>query len=163
MNLIVAVDENWGIGANGKLLTAIPEDMKFFRETTMGKTVIVGRKTVATFPNGKPLKNRRNIILTRDADFKMEGAEIAHSVEEALALCKDEDSENVFVIGGESVYREMLDACDTAYVTFIEYSYSADAFMPNLDEDPAWELAEESDEKTCFDLIYYFRVYKRKK
>lgn len=163
MKLIVAVDENWGIGAGGKLLVSIPEDMKFFREKTTGKTVIYGRKTLESFPQGKALKNRRNIVITRDESYAADNAEIAHSVEEALSLAESDRPEDVYVIGGAAVYQQLLPYCDTAYVTYIEYPYSADVYMPNLDQDPAWELADESDEKTYFDLIYYFRTYRRKK
>jgi len=162
MNLIAAADANWAIGNYGKLLVSIPEDMKRFRALTTGKTVILGRKTLATFPQGKPLKDRRNIILTGDPRFEAEGAEIAHSVEEALDLCGNEAPEDVFVIGGGSIYRAFLPYCDTAYITRLDYAYAADAFMPDLDRDPAWEKVEESEEQTCFDLIYTFDTYRRK-
>lgn len=161
MNLIAAADTNWGIGNNGKLLVSIPEDMKTFRRLTAGKTVILGRKTLATFPQGKPLKDRRNIILTTDPSFKAEGADIAHSVEEALALCEGEEPDSLFVIGGASIYRAFLPHCDTAYITRLDYAYAADAFMPDLDSDPAWEKVSESDEQTYFDLIYTFDKYRR--
>lgn len=161
MNLIAAADTNWGIGNNGKLLVSIPEDMKTFRRLTAGKTVILGRKTLATFPQGKPLKDRRNIILTTDPSFRAEGADIAHSVEEALALCEGEEPDSVFVIGGASIYRAFLPHCDTAYITRLDYAYAADAFMPDLDSDPAWEKVSESDEQTYFDLIYTFDKYRR--
>ena len=163
MNLIAAADANWAIGKNGKLLVSIPEDMKRFRALTTGKTVILGRKTLATFPQGKPLKNRRNIILTQDPFFKTEGAEIAHSVNEALELCGDDDPADIYVIGGGSIYRAFLPYCDTAYITRLDYSYAADAYMPDLDSDPAWEKADESEEHTYFDLIYTFDTYKRTK
>lgn len=161
MNLIAAADTNWGIGNNGKLLVSIPEDMKTFRRLTAGKTVILGRKTLATFPQGKPLKDRRNIILTTDPSFRAEGADIAHSVEEALALCEGEEPDSLFVIGGASIYRAFLPHCDTAYITRLDYAYAADAFMPDLDSDPAWEKVSESDEQTYFDLIYTFDKYRR--
>ncbi len=161
MNLIAAVDSKFGIGRDNKLLVSIPEDMKFFRSTTMDKTVILGRKTLESFPNGAPLKRRRNIVLTRK-DIEIPGAEVAHSVEEALELVKNEDPDNVFVIGGETVYRAFLPYCSRAYLTKIDYTYEADAFFPNLDEDPEWEIEEESEEKTCFDLCYAFVTYRRK-
>ena len=161
MNLIAAADVNWAIGKNGKLLVSIPEDMKRFRALTTGKTVILGRKTLATFPQGKPLKNRRNIILTKDPSFAVEGAETAHSVEEALEFCEKDDPADVFVIGGGSLYRAFLPYCDTAYITRLDYAYAADAFMPDLDKDPAWEKVDESEEQTYFDLIYTFDTYKR--
>ena len=162
MNLIAAADRNWGIGVNGKLLVSIPEDMKYFRRMTTGRTVILGRKTLQTFPQGKPLKDRRNIILSRDPHFAAEGAEIAHSVEEALELCKDVPSEEIFVIGGASIYRALLPYCDTAYITRLDYTYAADAYLPDLDSDEEWEKVSESDEYTYFDLIYTFDVYQRR-
>lgn len=161
MNCIAAVDENWGIGKDGKLLVSIPADMKYFRETTMGKTLIMGRKTLDSFPGGQPLKRRRNICLTRDPDFAREGVEIVHSVEEALELVAEEDPENVFVIGGETVYRQFLPYCEKACITAIEYTYAADAHFPNLDKDPAWKCTFESDEGTYFDLTYSFKTYER--
>ncbi len=162
MNLIVAVDKNWGIGHQNKLLVSIPEDQKFFREKTTGKVVVMGRRTLDSFPNGDPLKNRTNIVLTRNPNFKKEGVQIAHSVEEALELVKPYPTENVFVIGGDSVYREMLPYCDTAYVTKIDRAFDADTYFPDLDQDPEWELTQESEESTCFNMAYVFTTYTRK-
>lgn len=163
MNLIVAVDNQWGIGYNGKLLVSIPEDMKFFRQMTTGKTVVYGRKTLQTFPQGKPLPNRRNIVLTHQEDFEAGDATVVHSSDE-MALCiKDIPSDEVFCIGGASIYKELLPLCDTAYVTHIDYRYACDTYFPNLDQDSEWEKVEEGEEKTYFDIIYSFDVYKRKK
>ena len=163
MNLIVAVDENWARGNKNKLLVSIPSDMKFFRETTTGKVVLMGRKTLESFPGGQPLKNRVNIVLTRDENYKVKGAVIVHSVEEALEELKKYDTEDVYCIGGESVYRAFLPYCDIAHVTYIENSYEADTYFPNLDEDEDWYIAADADEQTYFDLTYTFRMYKRKK
>lgn len=163
MNLIAAVDKNWAIGNKNGLLVSIPEDMKFFRETTSGKVVVMGKNTLESFPNAKPLKNRVNIVITSKKDYKVEGAIVVNSIEEALEEVKKYDSEQVYVIGGGSIYEQMLQYCDTAYITYIDYAYEADTFIPNLDEHNAWELVEESEEKTYFDLEYYFRVYKNKK
>ena len=162
MNCIAAVDENWGIGREGKLLVSIPADMKFFRETTMGKTLIMGRKTLDSFPGGQPLKRRRNICLTRDPAFAREGVEVAHSVEEALALVAKENPEDVFVIGGETVYRQFLPYCEKTYITAIEYTYAADAHFPNLEKVPDWRCVSESEEGTYFDITYTFRTYERR-
>jgi dihydrofolate reductase len=162
MNLIVAVDKKWGIGYQNKLLISIPDDMKFFRETTMGNVIIMGKNTLLSFPNGRPLKNRVNIVITHDKSFTCEGAIIVHSVEEALDMAKQYKAENVYVIGGESIYNQMLPYVDTAYVTYIDYSYQADTHFPNLDEDDEWRLEDESEEQTYFDVEYYFRTYKRK-
>lgn len=162
MNLIVAVDKNWAIGNKGKLLISIPEDMKFFRETTTGNIVVMGKNTLKSFPNGLPLKNRVNIVLTTDKNFTAKEAVIVHDMDEALAEIKKYGTENVYVIGGSSVYEQMLLYCDTAYVTYIDYSYEADRYFPNLDDSEEWVLTEESEEKTYFDVEYYFRKYERK-
>ena len=161
MNLIVAVDSNWAIGKENKLLVSIPQDMKFFRETTKGKVVAMGRKTLESFPQGQPLKNRVNIVITRDPSYKVKDAVVVHSVEEAIEESRKYDGD-VFVIGGESIYRAMLPYCDTALVTRIDYAYEADTWFPNLDEDEEWELTDEGEEQTCFDLEYAFTRYERK-
>ena len=163
MNLIFSADKNWAIGYKNELLIRIPDDMKQFREKTTGKVVIMGRKTLESFPNSKPLKNRLNIVITTRKDYKVEGAVIVHSIDEALEVAKKYQSEDVFVIGGGSIYKDMLSYCDTAYVTYIDHEYAADTFIPNLDEmQDEWELVDESEENTYFDLEYYFRTYKRK-
>lgn len=163
MNIIVAVDERWAIGNKGKLLVSIPNDQKHFREETTGKVVVLGRKTLATFPQGMPLKNRTNIILTKDKKFTMKDAIVVHSVEELMEQLKAYDSEDVYIIGGESVYRQMLPYCDVAHVTKIDHKYEADTFFPNLDTDPEWEITADSDEQTYFDIAYTFYKYERKK
>lgn len=163
MNLIVAVDKNWGIGCNNKLLVSIPSDMKFFRETTTGKVVVLGRKTLETFPNGLPLKNRTNIVLTSNPDFAVKGAIVCHSVEEVLEELKKYDSEDVYVVGGDSIYRQFLPYCDVAHVTKIDHAYEADRFFPNLDEQKEWVITADSDEQTYFDLEYMFVKYERRK
>jgi len=159
MNLIVAVDRNWAIGKDNKLLVSIPDDMKFFRETTTGKVVVMGRKTLESFPNGKPLKNRVNIVLTRDNNYMVNDAIVVHSKEELQKELEKYNSDDVYIIGGESIYRMMLDDCSRAYVTYVDYAYDADTFFPNLDEDAAWKLAEESEEQTYYDIEFYFRTY----
>lgn len=163
MNLIVNVDKNWAIGYKGKLLVSIPEDMKFFRSETTGKVVVLGRKTLATFPGGLPLKNRTNIILTRNEDFTVKDAVVCHSVEETLEELKKYPSEDIYIIGGDTIYRQFLPFCDVAHVTRMEHAYDADAWFPNLDEDPEWELTGQSEEKTYFDLEFTFCRYERKK
>ena len=161
MKLIVAADGNWAIGKNNKLMWSIPADMKFFRETTQGNVVIMGRKTLESFPQGQPLKNRVNIVITRNPSYKVKDAVVVHSVEEAIEESRKYDGD-VFVIGGESIYRAMLPYCDTALVTRIDYAYEADTWFPNLDEDEEWELTDEGEEQTCFDLEYAFTRYERK-
>ena len=163
MNLIVAVDKNWAIGLKGDLLVSIPQDMKFFRETTKGKVVAMGRKTLESFPNGLPLKNRVNVVLTSDKNYKVKDAVIVHSVEEMVAELQKYNEEDIFVIGGETVYRQLLPYCKKAYITKINHAYHADTHFPNLDEDPAWEMTGISEEQTYFDLEYVFTIYERVK
>ena len=163
MNLIVAVDKNWAIGMSNKLLVTIPNDQKHFREETLGKVVVLGRKTLATFPGGLPLQGRTNIILTTNPDFKAKDAIIVHSEEELLEELKQYKKEEIYIIGGDSVYHMMLPYCDTAHITKIDHAYEADTFFPNLDEDPQWQITADSEEHTYFDLEYVFLRYERKK
>lgn len=155
MNLIVAVDKNWAIGNKGELLVRIPADHKMFRQETTGKVVVLGRKTMDTFPGGQPLKNRDNIILSRNEAYQQKDAQVVHSVEELLEAVKGYDTKEVYVIGGSSVYEQLLPYCDTAHVTKIDHAYEADAWFPNLDEDPDWEITADSDEQYYFDLTYH--------
>lgn len=161
MNLIVAVDKNWAIGNGNKLLVSIPQDMKFFRETTKGKVVVMGRKTLESFPGQQPLKNRVNIVLTKNPDYKVKDTVVVHSVEEALEAVKEYDKEDIFVIGGETIYRALLPYCEKAYITKIDHAYVADTYFPNLDEDKEWRMTKISDEQTYFDLEYHFTIYER--
>ena len=160
MNVIAAVDSNWAIGNKNRLLTSIPADMKFFREKTSGHVVVMGRKTLESFPNGLPLKNRTNIVLTGNRDYKVKDAVIVHTKDELLEELKKYDSEEIYIIGGESVYRMMLPYCDTAYITKIDHAYEADTHFPNLDELEDWKMTQVSDDQTGFDLEYVFSVYR---
>ncbi len=162
MKAIVAVDKNWGIGLKGKLLVSIPADMKFFRSTTLGKVVVMGRKTLESFPNKAPLKDRVNIVLTKNTSFQKNGVIVVHSIDELKDELKKYNSDDVYVIGGETIYKQLIDECDTAYVTKIDYAYEADAYFPNLDEKDNWEVAVEGEEETYYDLEYYFMTYKKK-
>lgn len=162
MKAILSADRNWGIGNGNKLLVSIPSDMKFFRQTTTGKVVVMGRKTLESFPNGQPLKNRTNIVLTSNPDYKVKDAVIVHSKEELLKTLEQYDSENIYIIGGESIYRMMLPYCDTVFVTKIDRAFQADTFFPNLDEMEEWQITEEGEEQTCFDLEFRFTKYERR-
>ena len=135
--------------------------MKFFRQTTTGKVVVMGRKTLESFPGKKPLKNRTNIVFTKNPSYQAEGAIVVHNEDELREELKKYDSEDIFVIGGESIYRQLLDECDKAYITKIEYAYTADAYFPNLDEKEEWKITAESEEHTCFDLEYFFLTYEK--
>ena len=161
MKLIAAVDKNWAIGYKNQLLVSIPSDMKQFRQKTTGHIVVMGRKTLESFPGGLPLKNRRNIVLTSNRNYQVKDTVIVHSEEELKEELKKYDTDEIFVIGGESIYRMLEPLCDEAFITKIDHSYQADAHFPNLDVDPSWVLKEESEENTCFDLEYVFTRYER--
>ncbi len=162
MKLIVNVDNNWNIGNDGDLVFPIPEDMKFFRTTTSGKTVVMGRKTLDSFPGGRPLKNRVNIVLTRDADFGRDGAIVCHSVNEVLEILKQYDTDDVYVIGGAEIYKMFLDYCDTAIVTHVDaVAENADKKFPDLSVLPQWQMAASSEEKDHEGLKFKFCTYKK--
>ena len=139
MDLIVAVYDDWGIGKDGTQPVALSVDRKFFRETTRGAAVIAGRKTVADFPGGKPLPGRVNVVLSKTA-HEIPGFTVCHSSEEALSLA--EKAERAMVIGGGSIYRQMLPMCDKAYVTKVHCTPESDTFFPDLDDDPDWKLTQ---------------------
>ncbi len=159
MNAIVAVDSNWGIGYKNKLLLSIPEDMKYFRTMTDGKVVVVGLKTLKSFPGKQPLKNRTNIILAADRKYKNEKALVCHSLEELLALLDNYNTEDVFVIGGESVYRLLLPYCSKAYITKIEKEFKADRYFENLDEKEGWRLSDAGEQLEYNGINYRFTTY----
>ena len=159
MELIVAVYDDWGIGAGGTQPVALSADRKFFRETTKGACVIAGRKTLGDFPGGKPLPNRVNVVISR-GEVNMEGVIVCHSPEEAAEVTKQYP--RVMVIGGGSIYRQMLPFCDTAYITKVHACPESDTFFPNLDEDPQWEIAEELLSGEEDGIRYEMCLYKRK-
>ena len=160
MNLVVAVDKNWGIGYQGTQTVVIPEDRVHFREITTGGTVIVGRRTLEDFPGGKPLKNRANIVMTRNREFSVPGAETAASLEELFSKTKGVDPEKLFVIGGDSVYKLLLPYCAFAYVTKLYAEPEADRFIENLDQSPDWEIVESGPLKEHDGVSYAFVTYK---
>ena len=160
MIAIVAVDKNWGIGKDGEQLIYIPEDLRRFKAFTTGNAIILGRKTMYTFPGAKPLKNRRNLILSRNPDFKPEGAEVYPGLEELMAHVTDPD--NTYVVGGASVYHTMIGQCDRAYVTKIDAAWPADCWFPNLDEDPAWEVESVGEELEHEGVKFHYVNYRRK-
>lgn len=145
MQLVVNVTQNWGIGMQNQLLVTISADLKRFRQLTTGKTVILGHSTLATFPGGKPLKNRRNLVLSRNPDLVIEGAEVYPDIPSLLTAVKALDKDSVSVIGGASVYEALLEYCDTAFVTKTYVELAADRFFPNLDQLPNWQIAEQSE------------------
>ena len=145
MDIMVCIDKNNGIGKDGGLLFRIPEDMAYFRRMTVNKTVIMGRKTLESLPGGRPLENRRNIVLTRNKDSVPEGASAVSSIDE---LKRAIGNDKAFVIGGESIYAMLLDYCERAYVTKVEADGNADRFFPDIRSMPNWRLAEQGEERT---------------
>lgn len=164
MNVIVSVDKKWGIGNKGKLLVSIPRDKKLFREETVGKVIIMGHNTLLSLPGSQPLLERENIVLSKDEDLKIKGATVLNSVDSCIEYLKENNinDDDVFVIGGESIYRDFLPYCNTAHITYIDYEYAADRHFLNLDEDKEWSMVLETEEETYFDIPYTFRLYKRK-
>ncbi len=166
LKAIVAVCDDWGIGRAGDMVVANRADMRHFVRCTKGHAVIMGRKTLESFPGGRPLKDRRNIVLTRDEDFVRKGVEVVHSVDEAFAAVADEDE--AWVIGGAEVYRQFLPLCSEAVVTKNHCVREADAYFPNLDEDPAWRVAStdggyviepgEGDAGVAYEFVTYKRA-----
>ena len=159
MDLIVAVYDDWGIGKDGTQPIALSTDRKFFRETTRGAMVIVGRRTIDDFPGKKPLPGRVNVALTR-SDMEIPGFSVVHSPEEAAELAKT--AEKAMVIGGGTIYRQMLPLCDRAYITKVHVTPESDTFFPNLDEDENWELSEILQSGEENGIKYEMCLYKRK-
>ena len=161
MNLIVAVDKNWAIGNKNELLIRIPKDQRFFKDSTFGKTVVMGRKTFESFPNGLPLKGRLNIILTNDINYQVCNAVVLNCLDDLYDELKKYETKDIYVIGGESIYKQLLDKCDTAYVTKIYSNFEADSFFPNLDNNTKWEIIYESEKETYSNIEYNFCTYNR--
>ena len=162
MIAIAAVDNNWAIGLKDQLLVKIPSDMKNFRNHTLNHVVVLGRKTLAGFPNGLPLAQRTNIILSRKKDFEVRGGIVVHDMQELFRELEKYDSDEIYVIGGGSVYELLIPYCDKAIITKIDYSYQADTYFPNLEQLPNWELVAEGEEETCFSIEYCYQTYVNK-
>ena len=160
MKAIVAVDLNWGIGCKGKLLQSIPEDMKFFKEKTIGNVVVMGRETFESLSGKNPLKDRVNIVLTRSESFNDDRLIICNSIDEVLNELQKYENDKIFIIGGESVYKQFLSYCDELYITKIYNRYEADKFFPNIHAMSNWDLVEESEVKEYNDVRYVFSTYK---
>ena len=160
MKAIVAVDLNWGIGCKGKLLQSIPEDMKFFKDKTIGNVVVMGRETFESLSGKNPLKDRVNIVLTRSESFNDDRLIICNSIDEVLNELQKYENDKIFIIGGESVYKQFLSYCDELYITKIYNRYEADKFFPNIHTMSNWDLVEESEVKEYNDVRYVFSTYK---
>lgn len=163
MHMIVTVDKNWAIGRKGNTFVAIPENEQLLRADTKGKVVVMSKQVADKFPGGLTYMDRINVILTRDKSYTRKGVTVVHSIEELLEEVKRFSTESVYVIGGESLYKQLFKYCDTVDVTYIDYEYEADAYFENLDENREFVMTQESEEKTYFDLEYVFRRYERKK
>ena len=161
ISAIAAVDRNWAIGYQNRLLLSIPEDMKFFREKTKGHVVVMGRRTLESFPGGNPLKNRMNIVFTANQDYTKDGAVVVHNPEE-LQEQLQKTEEEIFIIGGGSIYQMLLPLCDTAYITKMDRAFPADTYFPDLDADPDWEVVEKSNTAIYDGVSYSFFTYKRR-
>lgn len=162
MNLIVAVDKNWGIGKDNHLLASLPGDMKYFKEQTMGKVVVMGRRTYESIPGGKGLPKRTNIVMTSNTDYSAEGAIVVHNEQELFDEIKNYDAEDVFLIGGASLYNKYYKICDKLYITKINADLGADTFITNIDEDSSFEIISESESQSDNGIEYKFLIYERK-
>ncbi len=161
MDIIVAVDEKWGIGKDGNLLQRISTDMKRFRAMTTGNVLVMGRKTLESFPNQKPLPNRVNIVLTANRAYEAEGVVLCHDLAELPQILKEYEGKQVFVAGGGSVYAQLLPQCEKAYVTKIYHTYPADTTFPNLEESPEWELTEKGEVQEEKGIKFSFDIYRK--
>lgn len=161
MNLIAAVDEKWGLGCHGELLVRLPQDMKFFRNKTTNHVIVIGRKTLESFPNGQPLSNRVHIVLTGNKDYTCEGVTICHSIEEVLEEVKKYREKEVFVSGGGSVYKQFLPHCDKAYITKVFAQFPADTFLDDLDKNQNWTLVQEGERQEEKGLSFSFTTYEK--
>lgn len=159
---IVAVDEKWGIGKNNDLLFHLPEDMKFFRTTTLDKTVVMGSNTLKSFPGGKPLPKRRNIVLYPGGE-KRDDCEIVDSLDELKSVLKNIENEEIFIIGGAMFYRTMLDYCEEILVTKVDADGEAQVFFENLDERDGWECVFVSEPVQTEGYTIRFTTYKNNK
>ncbi len=157
MKLIAVADKNWGIGKDNKLLCHLPGDLKYFKEKTLGKTIVMGRKTLESLPGGKPLPGRKTIILTRDKTLVNDGVQIIHSIEELLSI----NDEELIVAGGGQIYNQLLEYCDSCLITKLDCSFDADTFLPDLDTSVDFEMIWQSEEQVENGISYRFTEYKR--
>lgn len=160
MNMIVAVDRQWGIGKDNGLLASLPGDMKYFKDKTLGKAVLMGRKTLESLPGQKGLPKRENFVMTSNENFEAERCEIIHDEQEVSDLIK-KYGDDLFLIGGATMYNKYYKFCDKLYITKIDAILSADTFITNIDKDPNFKIISESEPIEENDLIYRFVVYKR--
>lgn len=161
MNLMVTVDENWGIGKGSQVSIRIPREQKLFMEETAGKVIVMGRKTFQNVYQGLAVQGRTNIILSENRTLQVKGATVVHSIAELLEKIAQYPSGDVYVVGGESIYRQLLPYCTVAHVTKLDHVYAADKYVENLDKSSQWKLTADSEEQTYFDIAYEFRKYEK--
>lgn len=161
MNLMVTADENWAIGKGNQVSIRIPREQKLFMEETAGKVIVMGRKTFQNIYQGLAVQGRTNIILSENKALQIKGATVVHSIAELLEEIAQYPTEDVYVVGGESVYRQLLPYCTVAHVTKLDHAYAADKYVENLDQSSEWKLTADSDEQTYFDIAYEFRKYEK--
>ena len=159
---VVCADNNWGIGLKGKRITNIPDDEKYIATVSSGQNIIMGRKTFDTTPARWHLQNSNIIVISRRSGFRPSGCTVVKNHEQALKAAKDHGGD-IYIVGGERVFKELLDCCDEVRVTHVDYEYDCDAYFPNLDKKIEWVMIWESEEQTHFDTVYYFRRYRRRK
>ena len=162
LSMIVTVDRNWAITKDHKALVSIPDNLKFVRDTTYGKVIMMGRHTFEYSFNEKVLPNRTTIIVAKDPGYKVNGAIVVHNLKDALQMA-DYEHNDIYVLGGQRLYNDLLHLCDEVHVTAVDYAYAADSYFPNLDKKPEWVLIDESEEQTHFDIVYFFKRYLRRK
>ena len=161
MNLYVTADSNWAIGKGKEALIRIPREQKLFMEETAGKVIVMGRKTLESKYQGMPVQGRTNIILSENKKLQVKGATVVHSLEALLEKLGNYPDEDIYIIGGEKVFTQLLPYCKVAHVTKLDHTYAADKYFPNLDKMPEWKLTAESDELTYFDIAYEFLRYEK--
>lgn len=161
MNLLVTADENWAIGKGSQVSIRIPRGQKLFMEETAGKVIVMGRKTFQTIYQGLAVQGRINIVLSENRTLQIKGVTVVHSVAELLEEIAQYPTEDVYVVGGESIYRQLLPYCTVAHVTKLDHAYAADKYIENLDKSSQWKLTADSDEQTYFDIAYEFRKYEK--
>lgn len=159
MNLIVAVDKNFGIGKNGDMPWHIPADLQYFKQKTLGKTVVMGRKTLESLPGAKPLKGRNNIVISTNKSFICEGATVCYSIDEALTAMQNLPCDDVMIIGGASIYNELYPYCKRAYITKIDAEFDVDTGIVNFDNEPGWSIESVSEIQKNHDIEFCYMVY----
>ncbi|MBR4085902.1 MAG: dihydrofolate reductase [Lachnospiraceae bacterium] len=161
MNLYVTADSNWAIGKGKELLIRIPREQKLFMEETAGKVIVMGRKTLESKYQGMAVQGRTNIILSENKNLQVKGATVVYSLEALLEELQKYPDEDIYIIGGEKVFAQLLPYCKVAHVTKLDHAYAADKYFSNLDQNPEWKLTAESDELTYFDIAYEFLRYEK--